>query len=99
MSWDFQHECDPTWDVQDCASGYHAKDEWNTVRAINKQHAVERWAEESDRYRDYEIINGSPVTVLVRRSRTNEWDTYVVTGESVPSYSARRVATKETTDG
>lgn len=66
------------------------EDEARRVRARDPREAAEDYAAYSDSGGDYCILNGNDATVHVRRDGGIPVDTFVVHGESVPSYSARR---------
>jgi hypothetical protein len=82
------HRCPPKWRVG--IEGYHGEDvdEFGTVYAYTPEGAAEKEVDSYDCSGDYTVVGGSPVNVTVigidgRRYR------YEVTGEAVPSYSAR----------
>ena len=62
----------------------------STYRAMDAQSAAERWAEDDDAYNDHSIVGGSAAVVNVRDLTTGSVMAYEVTGEVVPSYTARR---------
>lgn len=81
------HRCKPTWQVQE--KDYHDED-YTIVYAYDEESAAEKYAEESDSKGDYTIISGSEATIRVRKDETSSWVTFVVSGESVPQYHARK---------
>lgn len=60
------------------------------VEACDSETAAEDYAEWSDSNGDYTIVRGSEATLHVRRTddEAAEVEVFVVTGESVPHYSA-----------
>ena len=85
------HKCPPVWLVWQPDGGQEENDA-EKVRARTPAEAAEKWAEWDDhRSADYSIVGGSNATVCVRRADGGEVLRYVVSGESVPSYSAKMV--------
>lgn len=61
------------------------------VQANYPEAAVERWAHlEDHESAEYTIVGGSDATVLVHDIEAGTQSTWIVRGESVPSYYARR---------
>lgn len=85
------HRCPPEWLVWSPDYGGTEEDAI-PLRASRPEGAAELWAERSDRMSaDYSIVGGTDATVLVRAVGTQETFRYLVSGETVPSYSARLV--------
>lgn len=83
------HQCHPEWLVWRTDS---TEDDARMYRAGGPDLAVAMWAETEDRESaDHLIVHGSDAEVFVRAVRDGGVAVrYVVSGESVPSYSARR---------
>lgn len=63
----------------------------HTVSTVDDpQTAAEDFAQWSDSNGDYLILGGAVETIVVRRVGSESTETFEVTGESVPSYTARR---------
>lgn len=63
------------------------------VCAYNAEEAVERWARWDDaNSADYHIVGGQPAKVMARDLSTGTATEWIVSGESVPHYSARKIA-------
>ncbi len=86
-----QHKCLPAYLVWYEGHGDDPEEANDTVYAHNAAYAVEKWASEHDSYGDYTIVSGSPETVKVRSRGGGDWETYEVSGESIPSYHAEFV--------
>ncbi len=73
-------------------------DDAQEVRSSDAEEAAEDWAEWSDSGGDYTIVGGSEATVCVRAKDDDAApvETFVVTGESVPQYTARAPREKRT---
>lgn len=85
------HRCPPEWLVWSLDYGGTEEDAI-PLRASRPDKAAEEWAKRSDRTSaDYSIVGGSDATVLVRDTGSREVFRYLVSGETVPSYSARLV--------
>lgn len=62
--------------------------------AVDAEMAAEEWAAWEDAWSaEYTIVGGGEKTVIVRGEDGQE-QTFTVTGESVPQYRARRVASQ-----
>ncbi len=69
-------------------------DDAKTVTAGSAQEAAEQWAERSDYdSADYSIVKGMDVTVHVNAPGCGT-RRFIVTGESVPVYTARLITEK-----
>jgi hypothetical protein len=86
------HTCHPAWKIW-CIDHDETEDEAVTIYAYDADAAVEKWAEETDCYGDYAIVQGDTPTVAVRRAEQREAPiTYhCVSGESVPQYHAQEM--------
>jgi hypothetical protein len=74
----------------------HGEDEdGSKVYALDAELAAEKWADEQDCYGDYTIIGGSEATVRVTPAEGGEPLWFVVSGEYVPEYSARKIEPPE----
>ena len=83
-----EHRCHPRWQVQHAEHG----DAWSEVFAMDEEHAVEKWAEWYEEANgDYSMLDGRVETVRVRATEDDPWQTFEVSGEAVPQYSATRV--------
>jgi len=85
-----RHTCPPAWVVH-CASWHGDElDDGDTVHARSASGAAEKWADEADSDGDYTIVGGNPATVRVKRLGADDDTarTFVVEGETVPSYWA-----------
>lgn len=71
--------------------GGRPEEDAREVQAFDAKEAAEDYAEETDRGGDYTVIGGAEMTVLVRRKDDPDAEPkrFVVTGETVPQYSAR----------
>ena len=95
FGWVNTHMCPPAWIVWSPEHG-QAEDDARTVRAWDAERATEKWAEEFDADGDYTIVAGHEATVYVRSgSGEGPIESYVVKGESVPEYYARKVEARE----
>ena len=86
------HGCGPSWLVFD--PEYCDEEDAARVYAQSPCDAVESWAEDDDGQGDYSIVGGCSATVTVIRedgARTS----WIVSGESVPEYTARMVTAPE----
>jgi hypothetical protein len=64
------------------------------ITACDPPTAASEWAEWSDRTSaDYCIVRGEDMTVMVHDLESGETRAWIVSGESVPHYSARLVVT------
>lgn len=66
------------------------------IEAVDAEAAAEAFADERDRDGDYTCVAGTPVTVLVhQKDAAGDYvgpvKSFTVTGESIPSYSAREL--------
>lgn len=69
------------------------EDDGKGVCAYNAEEAVERWARWDDaNSADYHIVGGQPAKVMARDLSTGTATEWIVSGESVPHYSARKIA-------
>jgi hypothetical protein len=85
------HKCPPMWLVWQPDDGA-TEDDARKIHARTPAEAAERWAEWDDyNSAEYSIVGGSDATVCVRRADGGEALLFVVSGESVPSYSAKAV--------
>lgn len=83
------HWCKPLFRVW-CEEQGDTEDDARDVHALTHEDAAEEWAEQSDLdSAEYSIVKGGDVTVHVRRVGEDSHKTFVVSGEAVPSYSAR----------
>lgn len=72
------------------------EEDGKTINAYDAEDAVEFWAKWYDQAgADYLIVSGQPATVKVRDLDSDAVSVWIVSGESVPSYSARRKAAGE----
>ena len=63
----------------------------DVVYAHDAEAAAEKWAEESDGQGDYAIVAGDAEVVKVRpRDAGGAWETWTVSGETVPQYHASK---------
>lgn len=89
------HRCPPCFEVL-CPE--YDGDDWeeaSKVYARDAEAAAERWAAEHDWQGDYDIVEGSPVFVLVRKRWQEGGEAgFVVSGEMQPTYNAES-CTKE----
>lgn len=85
-----RHKCLPAWLIWRPEHDQAEED----VRPTYAKHitdAVEKWAEEDDAHSaDYSIVGGAAATVTVKDTAGNV-TTWTVSGEAVPSYTARMV--------
>jgi len=59
------------------------------IDAVDAEHAAERWAAWDDAHSaEYDIVSGNAAEVCVKDTEFGEIRTFIVTGESVPSYTA-----------
>jgi hypothetical protein len=89
------HRCDPIFLVW-CPDQGGTEADAEKIRAWDTAEAAEKWAEWSDRNSaDYTIVRGSDATVFVKtlgvdfRGGDGEIAKLAVSGEAVPSYTAR----------
>ena len=69
------------------------EDDGEVVCAYDAEEAVERWAQLDDvNSADYHIVGGQPATVMARDPSTGAATEWIVSGEPVPHYSARKIA-------
>jgi hypothetical protein len=94
--WDYCAECEAYHDAGKHQPVFHVWDEdageenSRAVRATAAEHAAERWAEDDDlRSAEYAICSGRSEPTVFVRDADGTVTKYVVSGESVPSYSAR----------
>lgn len=85
------HQCPPIFEVIDEDGGYGDEDPWqwaSKIYARDPETAAEKWADENDCNGDYTIIRGNEAKISVRAAdgTITRW---IVTGESVPEYTAR----------
>ena len=84
------HRCPPAYDVIDEDGGY-GDDAWQwacKIFARDPESAAEKWADQHDCEGDYTIIRGTEAVVSVRDEQGNV-TRWIVSGESVPEYTAR----------
>lgn len=91
--WLRSHVCPPRWWVR--LPEHHDDNYVASVHARTAELAAERYVEQWDAEGDYVCIDGDPVVVKVQRADgwDERWATFVVEGEMVPEYSARRMET------
>lgn len=86
---DAYHCCPPKWLVWSADSG---EDDAREIYATDESDAAEKWAEREDlNSAEYSIVRGNSVTVCVRGTVAGAVTRFDVSGESVPSYSAREL--------
>lgn len=73
---------DPTWDTSDS---------YNTIEACSAYEAVKKWAEKYDKFEDFTIVQGSPMTVSVKNKDSKERQMFSIWGEFVPHYHINEV--------
>jgi hypothetical protein len=82
------HVCPPRHVVW-CPEAGETEEDGQSFRAHSARAAAERWAEWSDRHSaDYGIVRGASVIVHVRQDGCEEMESFTVTGEMVPCYTA-----------
>lgn len=69
------------------------REEARIIRAYDAESAATRWGSMYDSEGDYTIVSGSEATVHVCLRGTDVIEKFLVTGESVPEYSARSLGT------
>ena len=75
-----------------CPDQGETKEAGRLIKANYIEEAVERWAHlEDHESAEYMIVGGSDATVLVFDIEAGTQSTWVVKGESIPSYHARQV--------
>ncbi len=90
------HTCPPAWTLWSPDQGEDSPEDGRTAYGYTPEAAVEKWAEELDHGGDYAIVSGDIPEVLVRALNDEGPGTvYVVSGEAVPSYTARKVNPKQ----
>ena len=87
--------CQPAWSVW-CPEhlGHEGPEDGKRVHAVGPEYAAEKWAERQDSESlEYSIVGGESVVVHVVPYGEPEAQpkTYMVSGEPVPTYSAREV--------
>ena len=92
---DRPHECPPAFLVWYEGHGDDPEADHDVVFASGAEHAVELWADQHDCEGDYCIIGGSDEAVRVRPRTGGPWESYTVTGEAVPRYTAHKTAPEE----
>lgn len=92
------HVCPPTWLVWRDEDGCLQEDA-DEVCATSAESAVEKWADENDGPNDSEIIRGNECAVLVCLAQGGPTERFIVSGEVVPSYTARPAPKKEVSNG
>lgn len=61
------------------------------IRSADAEGAAKQWAEDDDQLSaDYRIVGGHDITVCVRPEEGGEATTWIVSGEAIPHYSARK---------
>ena len=79
------------WSKDDFDEDLKEEEYMDVVYARDEESAVERWAEEVD-CGDYFIVSGNDITVCVyKENDKSNVAEYVVSGESVLTYSAKKV--------
>jgi hypothetical protein len=94
--WLNSHRCAPIWQAREVAARY--QNDWVEVRGRDAEEAATKYCEETDQYGDYSIVRAGEATVEVRKAPDFEMEddeiaaipiqTFDVTAESVPQYSA-----------
>ena len=80
-----EHKCSPVWEV--LIDDYHGDDDGMTVYAFDAEEAAEVAVKRWDAQGDYICIGGEEITVRVIGADKSV-KTFVVTGQSSPSYYA-----------
>ena len=90
-----EHACPPAFLVW-CRDNHGVEEEGDRIHAYDHSAAAEKWAECDDHdSADYSIVRGSPATVRVRATTGDAGEKWFeVSGESLPSYSARETEPK-----
>jgi len=86
--WVNTHQCPPKWYVR---HDWHDDGDETEIFATTPQEAAEKYAERSDAYGDYDIVNGSPAIVVVIEPLINQQHWFEVEGHPVPEYSAEPI--------
>ncbi len=87
------HKCPPAFLVWYEGHGDDPEEDHDTVYTHDAEAAAENWAERHEAAAcEYSILGGSDETVKVRPRDGGPWVTWVVSGETVAHYSARRQA-------
>jgi len=87
------HKCPPIFEV--CQHEYDP-DYWMKIRARDEAMAAEKWAEQDDcESSEYQIVRGTDTEVWVRKWGESEIKRFMVSGESVPEYTATPIHKKE----
>jgi len=71
-----------------------SRDDAILIYADSAQEAAEAWADESDAFGDFEIVNGDDPVVAVQDTDCGV-SYWVVTGEAVPQYTASQTEEPE----
>jgi hypothetical protein len=83
------HRCPPQWQVLDVE--YH--ESWADAARVyshRARDAAEKYADRQDAQGDYVIVGGTPAVVWVRRADDfGVGELLIVTGETIPQYSAQ----------
>lgn len=80
------HRCQPLWHAWEPDQA--EREDALTIRACDAQAAAREYGERHDAQGDYSIVQGSEAMVLVARQGSASAEAFMVTGESVPKYSA-----------
>lgn len=81
------HRCKPRWLVREHGKYRNWGDDWHDIYARDAEAAATKFGEMYDEG-DYPIVQGSPLTVMVKDPATGRAEAYIIYGEHVPSYSA-----------
>jgi hypothetical protein len=85
------HRCSPQWEVW-CEDSQEDREDAKIFHAVSAKSAVEKWAEYDDSaYAGYSIIRGVDAIVYVAKHGGNIIKKYIVSGKSVPEYSAKEI--------
>ncbi len=85
------HSCAPLWLVW-CPYSYQDEANARKIRASDARAAAENWAHEDDHSSaEYRIVGGQDATVCVKAVDSDKVQRFIVSGEAVPSYTARAV--------
>jgi hypothetical protein len=85
-------KCYPKWYVW-CEYYGEEFEDADIIYARDKESAIEKWAEQSDSdSADYTIVSGTEVSVFIcSYDNEKEINKYIVSGEAIPSYTARKI--------
>lgn len=83
-----EHICPPRWYVW-CPEDGETQEDSRPIYATNAEIAAILWAERSDCYGDYTILEGAtPLVHVAPEHNLDDVHHYRVSGESVPTYTA-----------